>query len=221
MENKFYVYSHYKKTTGECFYIGKGTGNRYKSISGRNNHWKNIVNKYGFETLILVNNISEEKAFKLEANFCKQIGYNNLCNLHEEDGWGGHTPTNETKEKMYTPQRNQNVSNSLKGYKQSEEHILKRSSHLKGKSNLKNKKPKPKGFGENVSIKLKGKSKPYLQKIVLQYNLQGEFIKEWSSITEICTQLFNDTSKNPNITKCCQSKIKTAYGYIWKFKNLI
>jgi hypothetical protein len=123
------------------------------------------------------------------------------------------------KSKYYPESRNQNISNSLKGYKQSEEHILKRSSHLKGKSNLKNKKPKPEGFGENVSIKLKGKPKLYLQKSVLQYDLQGEFIKEWNSITEICTQLFNDVSKNPNITKCCQGKIKTAYGFIWKFKN--
>lgn len=218
MENKFYVYSHYKKTNGECFYIGKGTGNRYKSTSGRNNHWHNIVNKHDFGYIILVNNLSEEKAFDLESNFCKQIGYENLCNIHIENGWGGHTPTEETKIKMYTSERNQNVSNSLRGYKQTEEHVSKRSSHLKGKPNIKNQKPKPLGFGDNIREKLKGKPRPWVEKIILQFDLKGNFIKEWESITKACIDIFNDPSKNPNITRCCQDKIKTAYGFKWKYK---
>jgi hypothetical protein len=121
--------------------------------------------------------------------------------------------------KSHPKSRNQNISNSLKGYKQSEEHILKRSSHLKGKSNIKNKKPKPEGFGDNISKKLKNIPKPHLQRIIIQYSKEGEFIKEWKSITDLCIQLFNDTSKNPNITKCCQGKIKTAYGFKWSYKK--
>lgn len=121
--------------------------------------------------------------------------------------------------KNHPKSRNENISKSLTGYKQTKEHILKRSSHLKGKSNIKNKKPKPEGFGDNIRIKLKGKPKPHLQKLIIQYDKEGKFIKEWKSITDLCIQLFNDTSKNPNITKCCQGKIKTAYGYIWKYKT--
>lgn len=219
MERKFYVYCHKRKTDGKCFYIGKGTGNRYKSKSGRNQYWHNIVNKHGFESEILVNNITEEKAFKLESEFCKQIGYENLCNLHIENGWGGHSKTEETKQKLYTDIRNKHVSESLKGYKQTEEHIKKRSAHLKGKSNLKNKKPKPDGFGQNISNKLKGGERISIRKSVLQYDLKDNFIKEWDSILEICIVLFNDVSKNSNITACCKNRTKSAYGFIWKYKN--
>ena len=101
MENiTFYVYCHRKKTDGKCFYIGKGTRDRYQSKLSRNQYWWNIVNKYGFETEILVNNISEQKAFELESYFCTQIGYENLCNIRTENGWGGYTMSESTKEKL-------------------------------------------------------------------------------------------------------------------------
>jgi hypothetical protein len=116
-------------------------------------------------------------------------------------------------------ERNKKISQSLKGYKQTQDHIEKRSAHLKGKSNLKNKKPKPEGFGNIISNKLKGRQHVSIQKQVLQYDLEANFIREWPSITEACKILFNDVSKNPNITKCCQNKIKSAYGFIWKYKE--
>ena len=97
--------------------------------------------------------------------------------------------------------------------------IKKRTKSLKGKSNIKNKKPKPEGFGEKISKKLKGKSHHSLQKPILQYDLDGNFIREFTSITEACYVVFNDTSKNPNITQCCRGKTKTAYGFKWKYKN--
>lgn len=117
------------------------------------------------------------------------------------------------------PKRGEKISKALKGYKQTEEHIKKRSAHLKGKSNLKNKKSKPDGFGQNISNKLKGGKRISIRKSILQYDLKGNFIKEWDSILEICNILFNDVSKNPNITACCKNRIKSAYGYIWKYKN--
>ncbi len=122
------------------------------------------------------------------------------------------------KPKHYPKSRNQNISKSLLGYKQTEEHVRKRSAHLKGKSNIKNQKPKPEGFGKIISEKLKGKKHNSTSKPILQYNLNGNFIKEFPSITNACEVVFNDRSKNPNITKCCQRKIKTAYGFIWKYK---
>lgn len=108
------------------------------------------------------------------------------------------------------------ISKSLKGYKQTLEHVNKRTFLLKGKSNEKNKKPKPQGFGDLISRTNKGKPHLNLRKPILQYDLEDNFIKEWDSITQACLELFNDLSKNPNINKCIHNKIKTAYGYKWK-----
>ena len=53
-------------------------------------------------------------------------------------------------------------------------------------------------------------------KAVLQYDLQGNFIKEWTSVTE-ATKLLN--LSNGRISSCCRGIGKTANGYIWRFKN--
>jgi hypothetical protein len=185
--NRFYVYCHRKKTDGKCFYIGKGTGYRYSDIGGRNQYWKNIVNKHGFTWEILINNISEKKAFELEALICNKIGYDNLCNLNQEKGNGGWTISNEQKiqrslirkgkpkpegfgknhsEKMKgrkrSSERNKKISQKLIGQKHSKETKQKISKALIGKpksqEHIKNmKKPKPKGFGEMLSKQRKGK----------------------------------------------------------------
>lgn len=75
------MYCHQRKDTGKCFYIGKGKGNRAYSKSNRNPHWHNIVNKVGYDVVILVNGITEEKALELEIDFIAQIGLENLCNI--------------------------------------------------------------------------------------------------------------------------------------------
>lgn len=43
----FYVYVHKKKTNGEVFYVGKGSGKRAWSAFGRNSLWKRTADKYG------------------------------------------------------------------------------------------------------------------------------------------------------------------------------
>ena len=52
---------------------------------------------------------------------------------------------------------------------------------------------------------------------ILQYSLNGEFIKEWGSQREIKRAL---GYSNGNIYNCCALKSKTAYGYIWRFKEM-
>lgn len=48
-------------------------------------------------------------------------------------------------------------------------------------------------------------------KNINQYNLEGNFIKEWPSITEAKKTIKGD------INACCSGKQKTAGGFIWKF----
>ena len=64
-ENIFYVYLHRRKTDNKVFYVGKGTGDRKDSKSGRTTAWKNIANK-GFTVEVYKNNLSEIDAFMLE-----------------------------------------------------------------------------------------------------------------------------------------------------------
>lgn len=53
-------------------------------------------------------------------------------------------------------------------------------------------------------------------KQVLQYDLDGNFIKEWSSIKEIYRELNISTSL---ISACCNEKAKSSHGFVWKFKK--
>jgi hypothetical protein len=53
-------------------------------------------------------------------------------------------------------------------------------------------------------------------KKILQFNKNGNFIKEWNSIKEIETNLNLYSS---GIVMCCKETIKTHGGYIWKYKN--
>ena len=55
-----------------------------------------------------------------------------------------------------------------------------------------------------------------LSKQVLQYDLNGNFIKEWQSVMEIQRQL---NYKASNISSYCSGKKKSAYGYIWKYAS--
>jgi hypothetical protein len=52
---------------------------------------------------------------------------------------------------------------------------------------------------------------------ILQYDLNGNFIKEWNKIKEASEYMgkIKDTS---SITSCCRGKQKTAFGFIWKYK---
>ena len=55
-----------------------------------------------------------------------------------------------------------------------------------------------------------GHSKP-----IEQYDLEGNFIKEWDSAAQVERDLgFN----HQNISKCCLGQQKTAYNYKWRYK---
>lgn len=51
-------------------------------------------------------------------------------------------------------------------------------------------------------------------KSVLQYDLEGNLIKEWKSLSECGRNGFNPGS----ISACCRGKLKTHKKYIWKYK---
>ena len=48
---------------------------------------------------------------------------------------------------------------------------------------------------------------------ILQYDLDGNFIREWGSATDVGQEV------KSGICSCLKGRKKTAYGYIWKYKN--
>jgi len=68
---------------------------------------------------------------------------------------------------------------------------------------------------QNISKALKGRKITWDRKrnqIIEQYDLQNNFIQEWSSISQARKQIKGD------IQACCKGKQKTAGGYVWKYK---
>jgi hypothetical protein len=104
--NKYYVYIHIKETDGSPFYVGKGKDKRAYRTINRSKHWHNIVNKYGYDIIIIEDNLDCETAFNLERYWIKRIGRKDLglgtlVNFtYGGEGADGYKHTPESKSKM-------------------------------------------------------------------------------------------------------------------------
>ena len=54
-------------------------------------------------------------------------------------------------------------------------------------------------------------------KPVLQFSLNGEFIKKWDSAHQYAKQFPDRPNMANGISKCCRGVIGTAYGYKWQY----
>ena len=105
--------------------------------------------------------------------------------------------------KHHTEETRRKLSNSHKGKHHTEESKKKMSDAHSGENNP--------FYGKHHTEEFKKK----FSKIVLQFTLDGEFIREWPSTREIERQLGFDNSA---VGRCCLGKQKSAYGYIWRYK---
>jgi len=65
-QNKYYVYAFYNNDWNDYFYIGKGSGDRYKNFENRSNHVGAIINAHSVCSEILVSDLSEKEAYLVE-----------------------------------------------------------------------------------------------------------------------------------------------------------
>ena len=96
------VYMH-QLSDGRVFYIGMGAESRAFSQHNRNQHWKNIVKKYGnFKVVIIIKNLSIEQAAEIEKFWIAHIGIKKLTNISSggEASAFGMRHTEETKRKI-------------------------------------------------------------------------------------------------------------------------
>lgn len=225
------MYCHRRKTDGICFYIGKGKGNRYKTTLSRNRYWHEVVEKHGFEPVILINNVTEQKAFELEAEICRQIGYNNLINIRKELGWGGHSHQPETILKISKPILQYTLDGVFikrwDGASEAAKHIQKHPAgiteccrgirkHIYGFIWRHEDNPIEESPKYIPKKEKKSKLPPYYHPID-QYDLNGNFIKKWDNTKTASTCLGISSSA---ITHCLSGKYKKSGGYMWK-KHII
>jgi hypothetical protein len=60
-----------------------------------------------------------------------------------------------------------------------------------------------------------GKDNPASKK-VNQYSKDGQLVRSWDSIADICREL---NMLKSNISRCCRGGRPTAGGFIWRFNN--
>ena len=66
----------------------------------------------------------------------------------------------------------------------------------------------------NINYGTRNKKVSNSKKIpILQYDLDGNFIREWPSATDVGREV------SYNICHCLKGRRKSAYGYIWKYKD--
>lgn len=87
----------------------------------------------------------------------------------------------------------------------------------------KSKYKKPHHFNKISPLKNKPRNPEHIKgryKPIEQFDKQGNFIKSYNFIREACHQFGGDINKiESNIGACCRKKQKSAYGYIWRYKN--
>jgi len=208
-----------ENTNNQQCYVGSAVNinnrwRRHKSLLNRSKHnnkkLQNSWNKYGsdsfkFNIIIesTINKLIENEQYyidKIKPEFNhRKIASSNLGMKYSDITRKRMSDAQKLSYKE-NPERGKAVSNFNKG----NTYNLGRASKRKGITVDK----------ESIDLMRTSKSTKY----ILQYDLDGNLIKEWSNMAEII-----DTGKysNGNILRCCKNKRKTHKGFMWKFKKQI
>ena len=174
---------------------------------GVENHKFEIIEECSLDQL-------NEKEIYWKQYYINLVGWEKVLFCQLIDGNGGNR-SEETKQK---------ISKANKGRKFNDEICRKISLAKKGCNVWSKGKKLSKTHCKNISEQSRGKSKPsssYLNnqnsaKCVLQYDMNGEFIKEWPSAKQAAL-FYNKTPES--IQNCCKGICKTSNKYIWKYKQ--
>lgn len=223
IKNNKLIYLHIKLDSGEPFYIGMGTKKRMNTSSSRSKMWNYIVNKHGYDIIILEDNLTNEIAIEKEKYWIKKIGRRNLklgplINFtNGGEGIDGYKHTEISKKNMSNKHRGKIISESTK---------LKMSLSKKGdnrglfgeKHGMFGKKHSDKSK-EQMSIVKIGKNTgknhhTYVEIVVYQYDKYNNFIKKWNNHHDaIDYYSFNSRSFMLHLNN---KKYKTQGNFIWK-----
>ena len=68
---------------------------------------------------------------------------------------------------------------------------------------------------KSISKALRGRRATEKHVPIFQYTLDGVLVKEWECISDVTS----DGYSPGNVCSCCRGRLKTAGGYIWKYKK--
>jgi len=227
MNNTFIYELSYIKTNTP-FYIGK-----CKNISNRKSQH---VLKYGKEIVItIIDQVCENEWKFWEKYYIEQYKHWGFKLENKNNGGGGPTHWDEKQKekhrikfknsnhsKYYTQDVKYKMSISMKGIKNHKGFLNPNGGSKKGWKRSEEDKNK---ISEKVKINwesndnLKNRILPseYLskRKYIIQYDLKGNFLKEWKGIGFVAKEL---NINKRGICNCCLGISKTSGGYIWKYK---
>ena len=207
MEKKGYVYKIISPSG--YVYIGKTINlknriNKYKCLDCK----KQILlcrslEKHGFDNhsfeIIYEGDLINEELNKLEIYY---IGYYNSFNGNNKEGMNLTLGGEGMLGKKHSEETKKKISENRKKVGKTEKH-QQAIDNMRGKKLLKTK--------EWID-----KNAESIKKAILQYDLDGNFIKEWKSGQDVENEL---GLSRKNISKNLTNKTKKAYGYVWKYKN--
>ena len=193
---EYYVYTHQNPKTKDVFYVGIGKGNRaYNRWAGRNKFWDNYVNKHGFEVELIAEGLTRAQAGKIEIELIAYLGRRQI----DEGG--------------VLVNRSTGGDGGCGGYTHTEEWKRINSERQIGVP----KGPLSDEAKAKLSKALTGREVTW-GKPILQYDKQGNFIKEWPSAKDALREtgaknIFEVASGYKN------QMYKSSGGYVWKYKE--
>jgi len=199
-----------------------------------NEHFSKAIKKYGwngFDHKIIMENTTQSAAALLEETLIKELDLTNPNNGYNKSTGGEHSkPGPETRKKLsearkgeknnfygktHTEETRKLISQNRKGIYSGERH------HMYGKKLDSEALEKLRNTGTLDNFK---KSNERFKKPVLMIDKDTkEIIREFpytgDAVDFINSQTKESKCKKVNIQRVCYDKRKTAYGYIWKYKE--
>jgi len=206
-----YVYRHIRLDKNQPFYIGIGSDENYHrsiSKSDRNIYWKRIVAKTDYDIDIILDDLTWKDACEKEKEFIKLYGRFQfgglLCNMTDGgEGGLGVVVSEETREKKRKISKNIVISTETRE---------KMAAKLRGRRLPEWQKKLLSNAAKNRKRKTDWCNKP-----IEQYDLNGNFIKEYESLTIAANELGANVS---NICAVLNNRRNKCKGFKFKYKNI-